>query len=449
MEQTFLIDAFRLLAVNDGLQNLLKEPTTLRLDTNVDGVFGGDEVNFNENDSVFFINGSDEPLNANEISFLRVQFQEGGIERESVFFILDLEESDGSGSPEGFIALVDGDDTLDGLPFDTDLSAFFQNVDATLTFAPPGFGERDAVSWAIFDSATNITSQNPGSIAYTIDALSISFGPSDQPIVEGKVDLLFESNEIGLLAGLENPLNDDITGRLTNASTGEILSTDVFGFLSYTISDGGGEQSGVYLALDTDDGDGGFLIFVDGTPLPTLAPGTDLDAFVQGASGTIQEPATGFESNNTFVAFESFGDISSDGTLTVTAAQEVAYLYGGAFDREPDIFGLNFWIDQAEAGLNLFQIAFFMTTEPGGEFEQLYGELDSLPIDDYVEQLYINTLDRVPEGAGFDFWVDSLEAGLPRHHAVVYFTESVEYQNNNDDLIETLTETSPGTWEFV
>ncbi|MEM7528797.1 MAG: DUF4214 domain-containing protein [Pseudomonadota bacterium] len=209
------------------------------------------------------------------------------------------------------------------------------------------------------------------------------------------------------------------------------------------------------------EGDRGNDFLVGGEGDDTIDGGPDFDTArylgleqeytIEGGARSAQ--VTGPEGTDLLYNVESifFDDteILLEDLAFYNAQQVVAFLYGCAFDREPDLPGLNYWIDQFEAGLSVFEIAFFMATEEGGEFERLYGPLDLLTNESYVTLLYVNTLDRVPEGNGFDFWVESLEAGLPRSDAVFYFSESLEYRNNNDALISTLREVEEGEWAFV
>jgi hypothetical protein len=61
------------------------------------------------------------------------------------------------------------------------------------------------------------------------------------------------------------------------------------------------------------------------------------------------------------------------------------------------------------------------------EFDKLYG---SNPTDaEFVAHLYANVLDRAPEGAGYDYWMDVLAThGATRAQVLAFFSESPENQ---------------------
>ncbi len=98
-----------------------------------------------------------------------------------------------------------------------------------------------------------------------------------------------------------------------------------------------------------------------------------------------------------------------------------ARLYGGAFDREPDAGGLNFWIRQRQSGVNLDRMA--SSFAASAEFKKMYGELGNL---EFVQQVYRNVLDREPDDGGTRYWVQQLDKGVPRGKVIVGFTESGE-----------------------
>jgi hypothetical protein len=99
----------------------------------------------------------------------------------------------------------------------------------------------------------------------------------------------------------------------------------------------------------------------------------------------------------------------------------VTRLYGGAFDREPDASGLNYWIQQRQRGMTLESMASKFAAS--AEFGKLYGELGDRA---FVEQVYRNVLDREPDASGTDYWVDQLYKGATRGKVIVGFTESGE-----------------------
>ena len=106
-------------------------------------------------------------------------------------------------------------------------------------------------------------------------------------------------------------------------------------------------------------------------------------------------------------------------------------LYQAAFDRVPDIAGLSFWIDAIDDGAALLQVAEAFIGSP--EFQSKYGANPSNEA--FIALLYQNVLDRLPDQAGYDFWLDAFSRGLSRAGALVEFSESAE---NQADLIGVL-----------
>lgn len=114
-----------------------------------------------------------------------------------------------------------------------------------------------------------------------------------------------------------------------------------------------------------------------------------------------------------------------DGTLAFdieeTAGQ--AYrLYRAAFDREPDSGGLGYWVQQLDAGLPLYAAA--ESFIGSAEFISQYGS--TVSDETFVNAIYENVLDRLPDASGQAYWVDILASGEPRSTLLVGFSESAE-----------------------
>lgn len=99
-------------------------------------------------------------------------------------------------------------------------------------------------------------------------------------------------------------------------------------------------------------------------------------------------------------------------------------LYQAAFDRTPDLQGLNFWVNKINEGMGLNQVAsHFIDSE---EFEDLYGSNPTN--EEFVDLLYDNVLHRDPDAGGYNYWVNQMESGLSREEVLVAFSESIENQ---------------------
>lgn len=124
-------------------------------------------------------------------------------------------------------------------------------------------------------------------------------------------------------------------------------------------------------------------------------------------------------------------------------ALSVARLYQAAFDREPDVEGLNHWIDAWEtthASLGDIASSFYTSDE----FNLTYGGLSD---NEFVTQLYSNVLDREPEDSGLNFWTDVLEQSHEtRAEVLLGFSNSLENKVNTELQLSGLTENLPGEW---
>lgn len=125
----------------------------------------------------------------------------------------------------------------------------------------------------------------------------------------------------------------------------------------------------------------------------------------------------------------------SDVTLALDidgVAAEAYRIYKAAFDRQPDLPGLGFWIKNMDAGVGLGAVAQEFINS--AEFIRLYG---ANPSDEqFVDLLYANVLDRQADQSGYDFWIGALDRGLTRAGLLVEFSESRENIGNVAPLIE-------------
>lgn len=119
----------------------------------------------------------------------------------------------------------------------------------------------------------------------------------------------------------------------------------------------------------------------------------------------------------------------TDGTLALdTAAGEVAgsayRLYQAAFARTPDSAGLAYWIARMDEGLERLSVAQYFSQS--AEFQGRYGA--SPTVDALLHGFYQNVLDRAPDAAGYAYWSDNMQQGLPASEVLAYFAESHENQ---------------------
>jgi Ca2+-binding RTX toxin-like protein len=107
----------------------------------------------------------------------------------------------------------------------------------------------------------------------------------------------------------------------------------------------------------------------------------------------------------------------------VGSSSQVYRLYRAAFDRVPDSGGLGYWIEMADRGTMLKEIAtsFVASTE----FAKLYGAAPTNA--DIVHRMYLNVLHREPDAGGQAYWTDILDRGASSVGDVLAgFSESAE-----------------------
>ena len=105
----------------------------------------------------------------------------------------------------------------------------------------------------------------------------------------------------------------------------------------------------------------------------------------------------------------------------VEDVKSIARLYSAAFDRSPDIGGLNFRIDSYEPGHTLVGIAEDFYQSP--EFTTSYGSLND---QQYIKQLYQNVLGRPGEQEGVNFWTGLLSDSTSKASILAGFANAPE-----------------------
>lgn len=134
------------------------------------------------------------------------------------------------------------------------------------------------------------------------------------------------------------------------------------------------------------------------------------------------------------------------GGLTKDEVLQVARLYEAGLGREPDRGGLNYWVDQREAGLDPNAMAAsFLDSQ---EFTGRYGDDDTMTGQRFIDVMYTNVLGRLPDAQGYEFWVGQLDQGASREQVLRGFAQSQENQDQSAYLND-LTQVEPGTWWFA
>ena len=99
--------------------------------------------------------------------------------------------------------------------------------------------------------------------------------------------------------------------------------------------------------------------------------------------------------------------------------EPLARLYFAFFDRVADFEGLSYYIDERDGDVSLASIAeeFAGSTE----FRLRYGTLDNAA---FIDRIYRNIFDAVPDSAQRAYWIGQLDAGMSRGNVMLAFSES-------------------------
>lgn len=147
-----------------------------------------------------------------------------------------------------------------------------------------------------------------------------------------------------------------------------------------------------------------FYAGADGRYTLSIGPNTTLTDR-SGAEGT--DTLTDIEtlrfSNGDF-ALSAFVDA---GMLAAEAFRDLVEMYVSYYNRAPDALGLTFWANTFANGLSLNEIATFFAEAP----EAQAALPPDMPIVDFVNSVYNNTIGRLPDEAGAAFWTDMLTSG--------------------------------------
>jgi hypothetical protein len=139
-----------------------------------------------------------------------------------------------------------------------------------------------------------------------------------------------------------------------------------------------------------------------------------------------EQALTGFsestENKVALMAFDMDGNMGKDYRL-----------YQAAFDRQPDVSGLDYWYHQLNSGVTLEQVASGFINS--AEFKALYGNNPSNA--EFVTLLYDNVLHRAPDTGGFNFWMNDLDQGTSREQVLIGFSESLENQLSLVGIVQT------------
>ena len=90
------------------------------------------------------------------------------------------------------------------------------------------------------------------------------------------------------------------------------------------------------------------------------------------------------------------------------AEKQITQLYLGYMGRAADPDGLNFWVEQLDAGASLVDVAYSFSLSD--EYLGIYGGLSNAQL---LDQIYANLFDRLPDAEGQVYWLNELANGKP------------------------------------
>ena len=207
---------------------------------------------------------------------------------------------------------------------------------------------------------------------------------------------------------------------------------------------------------DTFQGGSGTETFVPAAGANTIVGGSGLDTvdfkgpassytITDNGDGTITVADSVASRNGTdHIAGVQFLQFTDRMQIVATPQEaQIALLYQGALGRIPDAPGLSGWesifAGESQAARSADNFTSLAGTPVNGlpdlaagftqstEFQQKYGTLTD---SQFVTQLYANVLDRAPDQAGLNGWVNALAAGHTREWVLVGFAESAEALQN-------------------
>lgn len=121
-------------------------------------------------------------------------------------------------------------------------------------------------------------------------------------------------------------------------------------------------------------------------------------------------------------------------TLERGVVEDMALLYQAALDRQPDNPGLAYFVSNLREGQGLQDIA--NSFYDADEFRDQFERFDNAS---YINQLYLNVLDRPADRQGVDYWlVDIEQNGRTHADVLVSFAQSAENRTNAEAWISGL-----------
>lgn len=282
---------------------------------------------------------------------------------------------------------------------------------------------------------------------------------------------LADADAIGVI--LDNNTTGEAFPAVANNATTAVGESAAFVDVPVTLAAPAADT--LFLAYETEDGSAtagqdyedvsGTLAFLPGEVvrtirIPVLDDNRDeaserFDVVFSPVDGAASPPGASFRQTLTIEDDDGAnpGFTGTPGDDGLFDQQEIALLYEAALGRQPDLPGLNFWINEVydDGGLSVLQIAEFFYDSDELE-DQIGADPDTLDNAGIVETFYSNVLDR--EGLasendpdGFAFWLGLVNEGLGRDELIRFFAISEENVENSPYVFD-LAQGGDGGWSF-
>jgi len=119
--------------------------------------------------------------------------------------------------------------------------------------------------------------------------------------------------------------------------------------------------------------------------------------------------------------------ITDEGSISATEAQ-LYRTYLGIMGRTPDQAGFDWWLDQLQQGRSLLDMTTGFYTSPEFTARADTDQNRTISPEELLNELYINTLGRQPDGDGYNWWLNELyseDRSAPE--VMLEFTQSDEF----------------------
>ncbi len=128
-------------------------------------------------------------------------------------------------------------------------------------------------------------------------------------------------------------------------------------------------------------------------------------------------------------------------SLNSAVYEQIFRTYEATLGRLPDAAGYEYWVNSVAGGQSLASVVDGFVNS--SEFQANYGSLGN---SDLVKLLYSNVLNRAPDAAGLAGWVKQLDGGASRGGVVMGFSESLENRNNSEAPLRSFMQQGMSNW---